>query len=56
MKGKRMASEQLTIMVNGKETPATAGALLLHVLRDAGVSFMAYSEHFTFLLFLKMAD
>jgi len=32
-----MASEQLTIMVNGKETPATAGTLLLHVLRDAGV-------------------
>lgn len=32
-----MASEQLTIKINGKDTPATAGTLLLHVLRDAGV-------------------
>ena len=37
MKGKRMASEQLTITINGKETQAPVGALLLHVLRDAGV-------------------
>jgi len=32
-----MASEQLTIKVNGEDTPARPGALLLHVLRDAGV-------------------
>jgi predicted molibdopterin-dependent oxidoreductase YjgC len=37
MKGKTMAGEQLTITVNGKQTPAPAGALLLHVLRDMGV-------------------
>jgi type I restriction enzyme M protein len=27
-----------------------------HVLRDDGVSYMAYTEQITFLLFLKMAD
>ena len=27
-----------------------------HVLRDAGLSYMAYTEQITFLLFLKMAD
>ena len=27
-----------------------------HVLRDDGLSFMAYTEQITFLLFLKMAD
>ena len=37
MKGNTMASEQLTIKINGKDTPAPAGALLLHVLRDVGV-------------------
>jgi formate dehydrogenase alpha subunit len=32
-----MAVEQLTITVNGKETRAPAGALLLHVLREMGI-------------------
>ena len=27
-----------------------------HVLRDDGLSYMAYTEQITFLLFLKMAD
>jgi type I restriction enzyme M protein len=27
-----------------------------HVLRDDGLSFLAYSEQISFLLFLKMAD
>jgi type I restriction enzyme M protein len=27
-----------------------------HVLRDEGLSYMAYTEQITFLLFLKMAD
>ena len=27
-----------------------------HVLRDDGLSYQAYIEHITFLLFLKMAD
>ena len=27
-----------------------------HVLRDDGLSYMAYTEQVTFLLFLKMAD
>jgi type I restriction enzyme M protein len=27
-----------------------------HVLRDDGLSYMAYTEQLTFLLFLKMAD
>ena len=27
-----------------------------HVLRDVGLSYMAYTEQITFLLFLKMAD
>ncbi len=27
-----------------------------HVLRDVGLSYMAYAEQITFLLFLKMAD
>ncbi|MGO8901636.1 MAG: type I restriction-modification system subunit M N-terminal domain-containing protein [Isosphaeraceae bacterium] len=27
-----------------------------HVLRDDGLSYMAYVEQITFLLFLKMAD
>ena len=27
-----------------------------HVLRDVGLNYMAYTEQFTFLLFLKMAD
>jgi type I restriction-modification system DNA methylase subunit len=29
---------------------------LAHVLRDDGLSYMAYTEQITFLLFLKMAD
>jgi predicted molibdopterin-dependent oxidoreductase YjgC len=37
MKGKTMASETLTIKINGKEIEAPTGRLLLHVLRDAGV-------------------
>ena len=27
-----------------------------HVVRDDGLSYMAYAEQITFLLFLKMAD
>ena len=43
-------------MVNGSQQIVNKAWNFAHVLRDDGLSYMAYTEQITFLLFLKMAD
>lgn len=41
---------------NGTQQIVNKAWSFAHVLRDDGLSYMAYTEQITFLLFLKMAD
>ena len=43
-------------MSNGSQQIVSKAWNFAHVLRDDGLSYMAYTEQITFLLFLKMAD
>ncbi|HBV95888.1 MAG: DNA methyltransferase [Peptococcaceae bacterium BICA1-7] len=43
-------------MINGSQQIVNKAWNFAHVLRDDGLSYMAYTEQITFLLFLKMAD
>src|SRR4029077_6968919 len=43
-------------MMNDSQQIVNKAWNFAHVLRDEGLSYMAYTEQITFLLFLKMAD
>src|SRR5438132_80373 len=45
-----------SIMSNDTQQIVSKAWNFAHVLRDDGLSYMAYTEQITFLLFLKMAD
>ena len=53
-----MKTEQNTTWVQAKDTKKIVDKAwnFAHVLRDDGLSYMAYTEQITFPLFLKMAD
>lgn len=48
--------EGVEVLINGTQQVVNKAWSFAHVLRDDGLSYMAYTEQITFLLFLKMAD
>src|SRR5438874_11376293 len=54
--GRQKANARSSIMSNDSQQIVSKAWNFAHVLRDDGLSYMAYTEQITFLLFLKMAD
>src|SRR5438874_13604211 len=54
--GRQKANARSSIMSNDSQQIVSKAWNYAHVLRDDGLSYMAYTEQITFLLFLKMAD
>ena len=48
--------DRITIMSTATQNIVNKAWNFAHVLRDDGLSYMAYTEQITFRLFLKMAD
>src|SRR5712691_10161160 len=52
----RSSSNAILSMTTDTQQIVSKAWNFAHVLRDEGLSYMAYTEQITFLLFLKMAD